>query len=109
MDPDPYQQELTPLLDAMSPAARFMVKAMLDEEGNHSINLDPDDYRQAMTFFRSALDLALEHEDNGLADRVRRCRRTAGGLPFARRHVEGCSKPVCETGLGSSDGDSSLR
>ena len=78
MDPDHYQQELAPLLDAMSPAARFMVKAVLDEERGYSINLDPDDYRQAMRFFRSALDLALEHEDDQLAERVRRCRKRLG-------------------------------
>ncbi len=74
MDPDHYQQQLAPLLDAMSPAARFMVKAMLDEESGYSINPDPDDYRQAMTFFRSALGLALEHDHDELAARVRRCR-----------------------------------
>ena len=45
MDPDQYQQQLAPLLDAMSPAARFMVKAML-EDGRLSINLDPGNYRQ---------------------------------------------------------------
>ena len=78
MGPDHYEHQLTPLLDAMSPAARFMVKAMLDEESGYSINLDPDDYRQAMTFFRSALDLALEHQDDELADRVRRCRKRLG-------------------------------
>ncbi len=44
----------------MSPAARFMVKAMLDEESGYSINLDPDDYRQAMTFFRSRRRVSVE-------------------------------------------------
>ena len=78
MDPDHYQQKLAPLLDAMSPAARLMIKAMLDEKSNHSINLDPDDYRQVMTFFLSALDLALEHQDDELAERVRRCRKRLG-------------------------------
>ena len=51
-----YQQKLAPLLDATSPAARFMVKAMLDEAGSYSINLDPDDYRRLMAFFRVNLD-----------------------------------------------------
>ena len=78
MEPERYQQELAPLLDAMSPEGRLTVKAMMDEEHDYSINLDPDDYRQAMEFFRVALDPALEHEDDEFAERVRRCRKRLG-------------------------------
>ncbi len=74
MHAERYQDELAPLLDAMSPAARFMVKAMMDEEHVYSIDLEPDDYRKVMEFFRTALDLALENKDDEFTDRVRRCR-----------------------------------
>ncbi len=75
MHAERYQQELAPLLDAMSPEGRLTVKAMMDEEHDYSINLDADDYRQAMEFFRAALDLALENQDDELAERTRRCRK----------------------------------
>ena len=42
MDPERYQDELAPLLDAMSPASRFMVKAMMDERHDYSIDLNSD-------------------------------------------------------------------
>ena len=78
MDAERYHPELAPLLDEMSPEGRLMVKAMLDEESDYSINLGPDEYRQAMKFYRAALDLALEHEDDEFAERVRRCRKRLG-------------------------------
>ena len=78
MHAERYQDELAPLLDAMRPAARFMVKAMMDEEHDYSIDLEPDDYRKVMEFFRTALDLALENKDDEFTERVRQCRKRLG-------------------------------
>ena len=78
MNADRYRQELAPLLDAMCPGARLIVKAMMDAHGGHSVDLEPDTYREAMRFFRSALDMALAHGDDEFAQRVRECRRRLG-------------------------------
>ncbi len=78
MDPEGYQRELAPLLDAISPAGRLMIKAMLNEEREYFLDVAPDDYREVMNFFRVALDLALEHGDEKFAERVRRARKRLG-------------------------------